>query len=434
MYETYFRSIEKLESSISQEDRSYMKTDHDRRFFLDRTQRLFDRIDHPERDLKFIHIAGTSGKGSTAMMLYQTMVAAGYNVGLYLTPYVTTAIENIHCNGKLIAPEDFAAEVEYIFPFVDQIHAQDEEHVPSYAEIFFAMAMHYFKQQNVEWVVLETGCGGRYDKTNIIPSPEITIITNIGYDHTKVLGDTLNDIAFHKAGIMKPDTVVFSAETTPSVCAVFDQEAERYNIPITYIQPTRDYDTTMIGPHQQWNAALCAAAAQHLGIAETHIEHGVKTARLPGRVEIMQKQPTVIIDGAHSPAKIEALVHTLKTLPKFDAIHLLFAAKDTKEPADLLAPLIPHIDTATCTSFTLPGLQSCDPVVAANTAHQISPSIEITVLQDAEQALEVSMERLSSNDLLIITGSLYLAGEVRKFWYPETAILEYQDAFPTQEK
>lgn len=432
MFRNYHKSIELLESTINQEHRSYMEArTQDRSFFLERAKHLFSRLGNPERNFRLIHVAGTSGKGSTTAMIYETMVAAGMDVGMYLSPYVTTAVENIHARGRLIDPEEFTIHVDAVMKVVREIRDQEPKYSPSYAEIFFAVAMIYFKNIGCEWLVLEAGCGGRFDKTNIIPTPAISVLTNIGLDHTKVLGETKQEIAYHKAGIIKPATYVYSTETSPAVREIFDTEARRHHVDIQYIKPTKLFKTQMPGKHQQKNAALCQAVAQHLGIKNEHIEQGIYAARLPARIEVMQKKPLVIIDGAHSPAKIRALVQTLDDFRPWTKLHLLFAAKDSKEPADLLAPLVPYCDEATITSFKLPGLTSHNPQATANVLHQLNPALKANIIEEPKKALSHCLKKINDADFLLITGSLYLSGELRQHWISEADILKNRTIFPT---
>ncbi|MFC1598337.1 bifunctional folylpolyglutamate synthase/dihydrofolate synthase [Patescibacteria group bacterium] len=358
-YDKYKQSVQLLETTINEPHLEYMKSDgQDWPFFLERTQKLFDRIGNPEKQFKYIHVAGTAGKGSTAMMVYEIMRQAGHSVGLYLSPHVTTSIERVHANGQLISADDFSEGISAMLPLIAQIQTEEPGLMPSYSELFMAIAMNYFKTSGVEWVVLETGCGGRYDKTNIIPPPEVALLTNISLEHCNILGDSLEKIAFHKAGIIKPGSAIYSTETDGSVQSVFNEEAAQHNLNIEYLQPTTSYETAMLGEHQQENAALAAAAAQHLGITEEKIQAGIRQAKLPARIEVMQAKPRVILDGAHSPSKIEALVHSLEQLRPWKKLHLVFTAKQDKNLEGLLKPIIPLADTAIVTTFSLPGFGS----------------------------------------------------------------------------
>ncbi|MFH1426339.1 MAG: Mur ligase family protein, partial [Candidatus Kerfeldbacteria bacterium] len=217
MFERYHNAVAHLEGLIAQQGASYMRAEADWQFFLDRTKKFADRLGNPEQGFKFIHVAGTAGKGSTAMMTYNILREAGYSVGVFVSPHVTTSIERIAANGMLIGPDEFALEIEEIMPIVKEIQKDDPAMVPSYSEIFFAMALQYFKRIGCEWVVLETGCGGLYDKTNIIPAPEVALLTNVSLDHCDLLGNTVEEIAVHKAGIIKEGSALFSTETKPEV-------------------------------------------------------------------------------------------------------------------------------------------------------------------------------------------------------------------------
>ncbi|HLD21451.1 MAG TPA: cyanophycin synthetase, partial [Patescibacteria group bacterium] len=256
------------------------------------------------------------------------------------------------------------------------------------------------------------------------------IITNISYDHTAILGNTLEKIAWHKAGIIKKGSAIFSSETKPAVQAVLNKEAKQFNQKVQYIQPSREYETQMPGKHQQWNAALAAAVGHYLSIDESNVEKGIAEARLPARIELMQTAPRVILDGAHSTAKIEALVHSLEQFRPWQKLHLLFAAKETKELYDLLAPLAPLIDAAYMTSFTLPGFKSQAPEEAAILLKQMRSNVPVICENDAHTALRKCLLQAAPDDMIIITGSLYLAGKLRIHWIPEQTIIEQQATFP----
>lgn len=425
LFEEYKQAVARLERTIKKMDKSYMNTATgiDQEFFLNRTQHLFDKLGNPERAFKIIHVTGTSGKGSTSTMLYNILRAAGKSTGLYMSPFVTTTIENIQTNGLLMDPADFVSGVNRMLPIVAQIEKETPELYPSYAEILFGIAMQYFAQQKCEWLVLEVGCGGRYDKTNIIPAPEVAVITNVSKDHTDILGDTIEQIAWHKAGIIKSGSKVFSAETNPDVKAVLDEEAKKQNVQITYTSPQELIETGMTGKHQQWNAALATAAAEALNIPMPSITKGIAQTRLPARIELMQTQPRVIIDGAHSGAKIAALVAALEQYKPWQKLHIIFAGKESKDLTDLLEPLSHIADSMYMTSFTLPGFGSHPPQEAAKIFHTIHSSIPIHIEEDNHNALQQCLKKADPNDLIVITGSLYLAGELRQHWISEDQIL-----------
>ncbi len=406
-----------------------MKSDLPLDFFLERTQRLMKRINNPEKQFKAIHVAGTSGKGSTSAMIYSLLLQDQKNVGLYLSPYVSVPTENIHVNGSLVAPDAFADAIEQVRPVIEDIEQEDPEWMPSYAEIFFAVALIHFSSMGVEWLVIETGCGGRYDKTNVFDAPLVCVLTNVSLDHTALLGETECEIADHKAGIIKPGALLFSSETRADVRDVFNAEATKVGAEISYIAPTEHYDTAMPGEHQQWNANLAASVGAALGVPLPTIRAGIAEARLPARVELMQDRPRVIIDGAHSPAKIASLVEALETLRPWKKLHLVFAVKETKQPLDLLTPLLPFADSVTVTNFILPGFRSHEARGIVDDVMQKHPTTSISVETDSARALEHVLATAAKDDIVLITGSLYLAGELRQHWISNEQILTSRSSF-----
>lgn len=435
MFTQYHNAVSALERIIHTEQKSYMESKSAQDFFLLRTQHLFDQLGNPERGFKYIHVAGSSGKGSTSTMIYEILHAAGYDVGLYLTPYVTTPIENIHARGQLIHPNDFAHHVNALLQVVERIQKQSPDLAPSYSEVFFAVAIQYFQSIGCEWIVIETGCGGRFDKTNIIPMPRVVALTSIGLDHTEVLGKTLEEIAWQKAGIIKPGAGIFTSETKDTVLGVFDAEAKKTKSTVHRVTEDHalpDFETAMPGEHQQVNASLAQAVARHIGIQDEAILQGIGTARLPARVELMQQHPRVIVDGAHSEQKIRALVQAVRHMDPWNKLHLLFAAKENKNIHELLKPLVPLIDSAVMTSFVLPGFGSVRPADAAAALQDLKPGITCVIEEDAKRALDSVLQCAEPEDMVLITGSLYLAGELRQHWISEDDILRYRSIFPDQ--
>ncbi|MFH1426906.1 MAG: cyanophycin synthetase, partial [Candidatus Kerfeldbacteria bacterium] len=260
---------------------------------------------------------------------------------------------------------------------------------------------------------------------------EVALLTNVSLDHCDLLGNTVEEIAVHKAGIIKEGSALFSTETKPEVQRVFDEAATRACTAIQYIEPTQQYETALQGEHQQWNAALAAAAARHLNIAEKKIEAGIKQTRLPARIEQLQEKPRVILDGAHSTAKIKALVRALKQFRPWNKLHLVFAAKETKEPEALIRPLAATADTVTCTEFHLIEFGSYPATETAALFRQLKPGIDVHIEQDPRAAIDRILADASPDDLVLITGSLYLAGPVRERWITQQDILKARSVFPS---
>ncbi|MBI2411364.1 MAG: hypothetical protein HYV32_05725 [Candidatus Kerfeldbacteria bacterium] len=434
MFDTYHQAVQWLESTITKQAPSYMHTAGDKTFFLERTRRLFKRLGNPERGFQVVHVTGTSGKGSTAMMVYEMLRTSGKRVGLYTSPFVTTTAENIQSNGQLIAPVDFAICTRRVRKVVEKIAQEEPEWYPSYSEILFAIGVLYFQKIQCEWVVVEVSCGGRFDVTNIFLQAKWCVLTNIGMDHTDVLGTTLEEIAWHKTGIIQPGSTVFSAERASSIRKIIDAEAKKQGTAVHYVEPGKmTIATRMPGNHQQWNAALAAAVGEKMGLSSHSIANGIQVARLPARVELIQTQPRVIIDGAHSAPKMEALVQTLETFRPWKKLRVLFAAKESKNVNTLVAPLIPLADYFYFTSFILPGFGSHHPHAVQEVAHTLAitgRTLNSRVILQPLDALQQCMEETDPEDLVLITGSLYLAGEIRTYWITEELMLRTRRCFP----
>lgn len=426
IFDDYIAAEKLLESTIRTMDHSFMDGTDANEFFFERSQRFHDLLGNPERDFEYVHIAGTSGKGSTAVMIYEMLAAAGWNVGLKISPHVTTTLERMHVRGQLIDPQHFIDAVHEVVPVAQKLIDEGSKWAPSYSEIFFGVALVAFQKAGCEWIVLETSCGGRYDLTNVIPAPRVVALTNIGLDHTAILGDTLPEIAWHKAGIIKNGSAVYSTEKNPDVRAVFDAEAAEHGGIAQYVQPSHEYTLRMPGTHQQWNAALATAVCTELDVAEKDIAAGLVHAQLPARMETLQESPHVIIDGAHSEPKMRALAEALESLKPWKRLHLIFTCKEGRDPAEILGPIAPLADTLTITSFTLPGFSSVDAQDIANAASQLRTDLAQTIEPDAKAALDAVLKTAGPEDLVLITGSLYFVGTIRERWYPIADIVQHQ--------
>lgn len=440
MFEDVRAAKHKLETATISAG-NYMKATQpvDQAVFLQRTQQLFDRLGNPERGLKTIHIAGTSGKGSTSMMLYEILRAAGQSVGIYTSPYLQSPIENVAVNGELMDPAAFVRLVDSTLQVVDEIVKESPDMKPSYSEIFFSIAVQYLKECGVEYFVLETGCGGRFDYSNIDMDVIVSVITPIGIDHTDILGDTIEKIAWHKAGIIKQGIPVFNANTNPAVNAVIAQEAAEKSADVFLLtQETADtsqYHPSMRGTHQLHNARLAAAVCRFLGqsitITDTMIQSGITAARLPARMEILQQDPLVILDGAHSEPKLRAMQVALLELTDKQPI-IILSLKETKELDATLAIVLEVSQTIICTSWALPGFSSYAPEIVAEELKSQAPHAELFIEANTAAAIEKGLALATqTGHPLLITGSLYLAGNIREHWIKTDDILTQRTMFPS---
>ena len=352
-FKPYYAAVAYLESlARAPHDQAYMHTHKQNpERFVERTRHFIKLLGSPHRGFRFIHISGTSGKGSTVAYTHEILRQAGFRVGSFTSPYATTSIEKIKVNDKLIDPLALARIVEKIKPLIQHMDKNYQYGRPSYFEIFFAIAILYFKKMKCDWVVLEVGCGGTYDAGMIIPKA-IAVTTNIGLDHTKLLGNTLTKIAKEKAGIIRKNSHFFTTETRPNLLKIFEDECKKKNTKFHHISPLStdaipDVSPASLlssDPFQQANASLAIAIARHIKIDEKIIKKAISSANLPPcRFEIVQKNPLVILDGAHNPSKMQSVVHNLKNLT-YDKLYTIFASSDTKNARQMIKQLAPISD------------------------------------------------------------------------------------------
>ncbi|MBI3442381.1 MAG: hypothetical protein HY007_01270 [Candidatus Sungbacteria bacterium] len=415
-FQRYQQAIDFLEglSNIPQE-KEYMRDRNEPSLYLKRMRYFLGLIHNPDRHFKFIHITGTAGKGTVTTMVHEILQTSGKNVGSFTSPFVTTSIEKIRVGEQYIAPDELADIVEYLKPHIDRAYAYGPYGRPSYFELFLAIACVYFQRQQCEWVVLEVGLGGRYDATNVIEKPRVTAITNIDYDHTEVLGKTLKQIGRDKAGIIKKGSVFFTAEQRPALLRMFQKICDEKRVALHHIPREKSY--------QEYNKALAAAITRGLGIDEKHITQGIQRIRLQCRFEIVQRHPLVVLDGAHNRAKIRSTIENLNQLD-FQKLLLIIGTADNKDKASMLAQIVPRADHILFTRFQIKDRKCAHPKeLALLSKKYLKRGARIAMLLDPEQALGHALKQAHAKDLILVVGSFFLAGELRKNWIPEEHVL-----------
>lgn len=299
---------------------------------LERTKELLDALGHPERNMKYIHVAGTNGKGSTSSMLAEILMAEGYRVGLYTSPYVKRFNERMRIGGVEIPDDELAEIASTVRPIADRMTDK-----PTEFELITAIAFEYFNREKCDIVVLEVGMGGRFDSTNVIDSPLLSIITGISLDHVAFLGDTVEKIAFEKAGIIKESCPVLFGGENADALSVIRKVADEKSSQLYTSNPSaillkksdlsgsefsykshKNIKITLLGSYQPQNAATVLEAVDilrsgGLAISENSVYTGLSLARWPARFEIISESPTVIFDGAHNAEGIAAAVNSVKT-------------------------------------------------------------------------------------------------------------------------
>ncbi|MSU55156.1 MAG: hypothetical protein EXS46_01280 [Candidatus Taylorbacteria bacterium] len=388
--------------------------------FIKRMKYFLDLLGNPERGFKFIHITGTSGKGTVATMVHNGLVASGKTCGLFTSPYVVSPIEKIQINDLYISPDEFADIFEEIKPYIDRAYISGEFGQPSYFEIYLAMAFVYFKQKKCEWVVLEVGCGGRYDATNIIPAPVASAITCIDYDHTEVLGKTLKKITLDKAGIIKKGSKFFTAETRPSLRKIFREVCLNDGASFAEVSPKAGDDS---------NSVLAETLLRSIGVLDIFIKKGIESTKLPARFEIMERKPLVIIDGAHNRSKVAHTVELLKK-QKYQKLILILAIAHDKDSKDTFSQIVPLADKIFLTRFLAMGRKPSPPVrLMKELKPYLKSGASVEIFLDSQDAYRKAQGLSTDDDCILVTGSFYLAGELRKRWFQEEVVARTRRSF-----
>ncbi len=395
---------------------------------LERTQELLAKMGNPEKKLKFVHIAGTNGKGSTAAMTASILEKAGYRVGLYTSPYIYRFHERMQVNGQEISDEDLVAVTEYVRPF-----AQSMQVPPTEFELVCAIAFEYFLRKNCDIVVLEVGMGGAMDATNVIETPEVAVITNIGLDHTEYLGSTVEEIAKTKSGIFKPNGHAVIYRSSPSVEQVFEEVCREKNISLKKADfdgivlhshslegqifdcgQRKNLQLPLLGSHQLNNAAVVlgivdSLQAQGWNISEEHIRTGLRDTRWPGRFDIVGRDPLFIIDGGHNPQCFETIIQNIRDyLPGRKIIALTGVLAD-KDYADMYKPVMPFVQEFVC--ITPPNPRKLE-------AHQLAAFLtqagaKATGTDSIEAGVRLALELAGTEGVVLCFGSLYTIGATR---------------------
>ncbi|WP_044736402.1 folylpolyglutamate synthase/dihydrofolate synthase family protein [Geobacillus kaustophilus] len=406
---------------------------------LKRMEWMMEKLGHPERRVRAVHIGGTNGKGSTVAYLRSILQAAGYSVGTFTSPYVEQFNERISINGEPISDEEIVELVQTIKPLADELE-RTELGGPTEFEVITAMMLYYFGKKHIQDIVLiEVGLGGRLDSTNVI-YPLVSVITNVSYDHMNILGDTLAQIAAEKAGIIKSGVPLVTAVNEPEAWDVIaktaaERKAKTYRIGVDFTVSDRQATAegeqfsvttpfaeyrglriSMPGAHQVENAAVAVMTAELLRLGYSflidpeHITDGLATATWPGRFERMSDNPLIILDGAHNEAGIHALVETVRTHYPDKRVHVLFAALADKPLERMIRLLDDLAATMTFTTFDFPRAAEAEQLSALSFHEQK------TVVHHWDEWVKKQKKQLSADDVLLITGSLYFISEVKKRW------------------
>lgn len=389
---------------------------------LEEVTKLLNILGNPHQKCKSIHIAGTTGKGSTAAFLAQILQEAGYTVGLYTSPHLIKFNERIKINGKGISDQDLISLVKTVKEKVEQNNLQ-----PTFFEFTTALAFLYFAREKIDVAVIETGMGGRLDATNVI-QPEVAVITNISLDHQQYLGETKEKIAVEKAGIIKRNGIVVTAEKDREVIKIIERSCMEKKAKLfltneaqlkewnlngqSFILDGSEYNISLLGEHQLQNAAVAIKATSLLrergfSISPLNIRQGLKKAYWPGRLEVVCKEPFILVDCAHNVAGMQELTKFVRALPQRKVLLLGIAAdKQILEMVSLIAPLFEEV------IISKGNYKPADPAIIAKEVKKYVTKVAIE--PEPEKALRKALSRLSSGGVLLVTGSIYFVGDVLK--------------------
>ena len=396
---------------------------------LHRIGELMGKLGDPQKQLKTIHIAGTNGKGSTASMMASILHCAGYKTGLFTSPFIYRFNERIQINGQQIPDEDVIRMVEVVKAAADTMAEP-----PTEFEVVCAMGFTYFLQEQCDLVVLECGMGGEKDATNIVPAPEVGVLTNIGLDHVDALGDTLEKIAAAKAGIFKPGCHAVIYRGTPGVETVLEADCARKGIPLKKADfdslhlhkatlegqifdcgSHKNLELPLLGDHQMHNAAVVLAIVETMQargwqIEEAHIREGMRTVTWPGRFDIVGHDPLFIIDGGHNPQCIDALVKNIADYLKNRRIIALTGVLNDKDYGEMYVPVMPLVEQFVC--ITPPSPRKLEAVELAQHLREAGGKAE--ACDTVENGVRRALELAGRDGVVLCFGSLYTIGALRE--------------------
>ena len=435
------------------------------RLGLERTQELLRRMGNPQKTLKFVHVAGSNGKGSTCAMLDAVLRSAGYRVGLYISPYLQDFCERIQVNGQNIPGEELAQITEQVRTYADAM----EDH-PSQFELITAIAMQYYAEQHCDIVVLEVGMGGELDSTNVIDCPEAAVITNIGLEHTEYLGSTLEEIAAAKGGIIKDGGVAVCYDSDPAVMETLQRICKRrhaeYRVsterdirPLrhslegqSFIWKDKEHTLSLLGRHQLRNAGVVLETLEVLrekgwSIPDTAVAEGLSTVRWPARFEVLWRDPLFILDGGHNPQCAQALAANIEDYllpdPKErsaaqagEKLTFLIGVLADKNYREMLQLIVPYAKNFICVTPDSPRALRAEAL--AEEIGSVTPEeVTVTACSSIEEGVRLALEEAST---VIAFGSLYLAGHVRTLFpklkkkQQRRAVLLKRDALPPEKR
>ena len=414
---------------------------------LQRVNRMMELLDNPHKKIKVIHMAGTNGKGSTAAFISKILEEAGFRVGLYTSPYLEAFTNRMSINGKDIPREKLLEIVQLVKPLAEEISKDPDLGQMTEFEVVTSIAFKYFADEAPDFVVMEVGLGGRLDATNVIEDPLMAVITNIGLEHTDILGDTIEEIAGEKAGIIKEGSMVVTAASRADALIVFEQKCREKGAHLFSIKEKVNWNRTsysldgqvfnyhskeglnldnlyisLLGEHQVVNGVTAVAVIEALGrkginIDPAYIRKGLEETLWAGRLEVMGREPLLMLDAAHNIDGVKSLRTVLKGQIPYNRLILVVGILGDKAIDEMLGEIVPLADKLVITRPESP--RAAVPEVVAAVAAGFT-SNEIVTEESIPRAVQMAISMATSWDLVLISGSLYTISEARK------AILELE--------
>ena len=432
-------------------------------FGLERMERLMARLGHPQRSFQVVHVAGTNGKGSTAAFIESGLRASGKTTGLYTSPHLARFNERLRINGAEVSDTGFAAAVEEVRAANEWLVEREGRHAhPTFFESVTAVAFCGFRNARVDWGIVEVGLGGRLDATNVV-HPALAVITPIALDHERFLGKDKASIAAEKAGILKPGVRVVVAPQRPEAWAVIEERAKQLGVEVIRIghdwqaeglserrgcyrfEARKSRDGFMVGgagesaaesaagctvesttesalgkaieiavplagEHQVWNALTAAASLDALGVPPVAISAGIEQTEWPGRLERLPGPPEILLDAAHNPAGALSLANFLTKHERGRRIHLIYGAARDKAIDEVASTLFPCADRVILTRSAVARSASPQTLLAITDHHHE----HISLSRNFDEAIEQARAEASPEDLIVVTGSIFLVGEARE--------------------
>jgi len=400
---------------------------------------LLKPLGDPYKSFKSIHVTGTNGKGSTSAMIASILRAAGYKVGLFTSPHLMEFTERIVVDGEQIPRADVVRLIELLRPIVEELHREPEPVRPLFFDIVTAMAFQYFAEVGVDFAVLEVGMGGRLDATNVV-QPLVSVITNVSLEHTEVLGNTVLEIAREKGGIIKPGGVLVTATQDDEVYALFNEicgrlgsrifrvgkditfrkgrsSLEGQSLSIKGLRGSYDLFTPLLGDHQLLNASAAVGAVEALSFSSVDIPaeaiaRGLREVRWPGRLEVMQNRPLVVLDSAKDAEAMRALKEAVKDFRHGRLIVVVSISSDKNIPL-MIGYLTEVADRFIVTTHSVMGRAARPGVIVDEVTRQGKPC---EVVAGVDEAVDKAISLAGEDDMVLVTGSVFLVGEARRRW------------------